>query len=81
MDPRSSRGRELLDQPRRAAPILNVLSEAELFEKFLHTRYVGQKRFGLEGAESTIVALQTVLDEAADVASKKRSLAWRTADD
>ena len=46
--------------------ILNALSEAEVFEKFLHTRYVGQKRFGLEGAESTIVALQTVLDEAAD---------------
>ncbi len=52
-----------LEEQRR---ILNVLSEAELFEKFLHTRYVGQKRFGLEGAESTIVALQTVLDEAAD---------------
>src|SRR6202789_707107 len=33
--------------------ILNALSEAEVFEKFLHTRYVGQKRFGLEGAEST----------------------------
>ncbi len=46
--------------------ILSALSEAEVFEKFLHTRYVGQKRFGLEGAESSIVALQTVLDEAAD---------------
>jgi 2-oxoglutarate dehydrogenase E1 component len=46
--------------------ILNVLSEAEVFERFLHSRYVGQKRFGLEGAESTIVALQTVLDLAAD---------------
>jgi 2-oxoglutarate dehydrogenase E1 component len=52
-----------LDEQRR---ILNVLSEAEVFERFLHTRYVGQKRFGLEGAESTIVALQTVLDVAAD---------------
>ena len=52
-----------LEEQRR---ILNVLSEAEVFERFLHTRYVGQKRFGLEGAESTIVALQTVLDEAAD---------------
>src|SRR6202453_2433024 len=46
--------------------ILDRLNAAEVFEKFLHTRYVGQKRFGLEGAESTIVALQTVLDEAAD---------------
>ncbi len=52
-----------LEEQRR---ILNVLSEAEVFERFLHTRYVGQKRFGLEGAESTIVALQAVLDEAAD---------------
>jgi len=52
-----------LDEQRR---ILNVLSEAEVFERFLHTRYVGQKRFGLEGAESTIVAIQTVLDAAAD---------------
>jgi 2-oxoglutarate dehydrogenase E1 component len=51
------------DEQRR---ILSALSEAEVFEKFLHTRYVGQKRFGLEGAESTIVALQTVLDDAAD---------------
>jgi len=46
--------------------ILNALSEAEVFERFLHTRYVGQKRFGLEGAETTIVALQSVLDDAAD---------------
>jgi 2-oxoglutarate dehydrogenase E1 component len=52
-----------LEEQRR---ILNVLSEAEVFERFLHTRYVGQKRFGLEGAESTIVAIQTVLDAAAD---------------
>jgi 2-oxoglutarate dehydrogenase E1 component len=51
------------DEQRR---ILGALSEAEVFETFLHARYVGQKRFGLEGAESTIVALQTILDEAAD---------------
>jgi multifunctional 2-oxoglutarate metabolism enzyme len=57
-----------LDEQRR---ILGALSEAEVFEKFLHARYVGQKRFGLEGAESTIVALQTVLDEAADRGQKE----------
>jgi 2-oxoglutarate dehydrogenase E1 component len=44
---------------------LDRLNAAEAFERFLHTRYVGQKRFGLEGAESTIVLLDTVLDEAA----------------
>ena len=32
----------------------------------MHSRYVGQKRFGLEGGESTIVVLQTILDAAAD---------------
>ena len=42
--------------------ILGALNEAEVFERFLHSRYVGQKRFGLEGGESTIVALQTILD-------------------
>ena len=40
------------------------LNAAEVFERFLHTRYVGQKRFGLEGAESAIVALDALLDEA-----------------
>ncbi len=44
--------------------ILDRLNAAEAFERFLHTRYVGQKRFGLEGAESAIVLLDTVLDEA-----------------
>jgi len=45
--------------------VLHALNEAEVFERFLHSRYVGQKRFGLEGAESTIVALQAILDSAA----------------
>ena len=47
------------------------MSEAEVFERFLHSRYVGQKRFGLEGGESTIVALQTILDAAADTGTKE----------
>ena len=45
--------------------ILGRLNAAEVFERFLHSRYVGQKRFGLEGAESAIVLLDTILDEAA----------------
>jgi 2-oxoglutarate dehydrogenase E1 component len=45
--------------------ILDRLNAAEAFERFLHARYVGQKRFGLEGAESTIVLLDTVLEEGA----------------
>jgi 2-oxoglutarate dehydrogenase E1 component len=51
--------------------ILELLNSAEVFERFLHTRYVGQKRFGLEGAESTIVVLDTVLDEAAKVGTQE----------
>jgi 2-oxoglutarate dehydrogenase E1 component len=45
--------------------ILDRLNAAEAFERFLHTRYVGQKRYGLEGAESAIVFLDALLDEAA----------------
>ena len=44
--------------------VLGRLNAAEAFERFLHTRYVGQKRFGLEGAESAIPLLDAVLDEA-----------------
>ncbi len=42
--------------------ILRLLFEAETFEYFLHTRYVGQKRFSLEGAESLLVILHTLLE-------------------
>src|SRR6202040_2595143 len=45
--------------------ILGRLNAAEVLERFLHTRYVGQKRFGLEGAESHIVLLGALLDAAA----------------
>jgi multifunctional 2-oxoglutarate metabolism enzyme len=45
--------------------VLDRLNAAEAFERFLSNRYVGQKRFGLEGAESTIVLLDAILDEAA----------------
>jgi len=46
--------------------ILHKLIEAEVFERFLHNKYVGQKRFSLEGAESLIPILDAVLDRAAD---------------
>lgn len=46
--------------------ILRKLNQAEAFEKFLHTKYVGHKRFGLEGAESLIPLLDRVLGAAAD---------------
>ena len=46
--------------------ILERLNSAEAFEKFLATKYVGTKRFGLEGAESAIPILDEVLSQAAD---------------
>ena len=51
--------------------ILDGLNAAEVFERFLHTRYVGQKRFGLEGGESTIVVLREILTAAADANLKE----------
>ncbi|MGG7463886.1 MULTISPECIES: multifunctional oxoglutarate decarboxylase/oxoglutarate dehydrogenase thiamine pyrophosphate-binding subunit/dihydrolipoyllysine-residue succinyltransferase subunit [unclassified Plantibacter] len=44
--------------------ILGKLNEAEAFETFLQTKYVGQKRFSLEGGESTIALLDTILQGA-----------------
>ncbi len=46
--------------------ILERLSAAEALERFLHTRYVGQKRFGIEGTESAIPILDELLSAAAD---------------
>jgi 2-oxoglutarate dehydrogenase E1 component len=43
---------------------LERLSAAELFERFLHTKFVGQKRFSLEGAESLIPLIDTLVEDA-----------------
>ena len=45
--------------------ILQKLNDAEAFERFLHTKYVGHKRFSLEGAESLIPMLDYLFNEAA----------------
>jgi len=44
--------------------ILSRLNEAEAFERFLHRKYVGHKRFSLEGAESLIPMLDSILEDA-----------------
>lgn len=46
--------------------ILSKLNAAEAFETFLQTKYVGQKRFSLEGAETVIPMMDAVLDQAAE---------------
>lgn len=51
------------DQQKR---ILQKLNQAVIFEKFLHTKYIGQKRFSLEGGESTIAGLDAIINRAGD---------------
>ncbi len=51
--------------------ILKKLNEAVSFESFLHTKYVGQKRFSLEGGEALIPALDHLLEKASDLGVKE----------
>jgi 2-oxoglutarate dehydrogenase E1 component len=51
--------------------ILGKLNEAVVFENFLHTKFLGQKRFSLEGGENTIPALQTIINKAAELDVKE----------
>ncbi len=46
--------------------ILEKLNQGVMFEKFLHTKYVGQKRFSLEGGETTIAALDEIINTSAN---------------
>ena len=46
--------------------IMKKLNAAEAFERFLHTKYIGHKRFSLEGAETMIPIIETLLADAAD---------------
>ncbi len=54
----------------RKKQILKKLNEAVSFEAFLHTKYVGQKRFSLEGGESLIPALDALIEKAAEFGVK-----------
>jgi 2-oxoglutarate dehydrogenase E1 component len=47
--------------------VLDRLNAAEAFEKFLDRKYTGTKRFGLEGAEATIPALETILQRGVEL--------------
>lgn len=47
--------------------ILEKLNEAVVFENFLHTKFLGQKRFSLEGGETTIPALDAIINSSADL--------------
>ncbi|MCX7946146.1 MAG: 2-oxoglutarate dehydrogenase E1 component [Hydrogenophilus sp.] len=58
MEPIRNRPRFDVESKRR---ILERLTAAETLERYLHTRYVGQKRFSLEGGESALVALDEAI--------------------
>ena len=47
--------------------ILHKLNQAQVFEQFLQTKYIGQKRFSLEGGETTIPALDALINKSADL--------------
>jgi 2-oxoglutarate dehydrogenase E1 component len=51
--------------------ILSKLNEAVVFENFLHTKFLGQKRFSLEGGENTIPALHKIINNAAELGVKE----------
>jgi 2-oxoglutarate dehydrogenase E1 component len=72
---------DTLEQPYRKPSkeeqfrILAKLNEAEAFETFLQTKFVGQKRFSLEGSESLIPALDQILQSAADAQLEEVAIA------
>jgi 2-oxoglutarate dehydrogenase E1 component len=51
--------------------ILSKLNEAVVFENFLHTKFLGQKRFSLEGGENTIPALDKIIRRASELGAEE----------
>jgi len=68
MEPARNQPNFTSDQQRR---ILTSLHQAELFEKFLHAKYVGQKRFSLEGGETLIPVLDALVERSPAVGAKE----------
>jgi 2-oxoglutarate dehydrogenase E1 component len=61
--------RDFTDRGKRA--ILERLTDAEMFEKFLDKKYTGTKRFGLDGGETTIPALEQIIKRGSQLGLKE----------
>ena len=67
-------GKEIAFTREGRRAILNKLVEAEGFEKFLHVKYMGTKRFGLDGAESLIPAMEQIIKRGGNLGVKDVSI-------
>ena len=87
MDPEQRRWiQQRVEQPHAKPPreeqlrILLKLNQAEAFETFLQTKFVGQKRFSLEGGETTIPLIDEICEAAAGRRARRgHASAWPTA--
>jgi len=66
----TTRNRTALDSSTKKT-IFKRLAEAETFERFLHTRYVAQKRFSVEGGESVIPMIDCMIETSAEFGGKE----------
>ncbi len=64
-------GKEIQFTQKGRRAILNKLVEAEGFEKFLHVKYMGTKRFGLDGGESLIPAMEQIIKRGGSLGVKE----------
>ncbi len=64
-------GKEITFTQRGRRAILNKLVEAEGFEKFLHVKYMGTKRFGLDGGEALIPAMEQIIKRGGQLGVKE----------
>ncbi|MEM8698463.1 MAG: 2-oxoglutarate dehydrogenase E1 component [Pseudomonadota bacterium] len=64
-------GKEVAFTAEGRKAILNKLVEAEGFEKFLHIKYMGTKRFGLDGGEAAIPALEQIIKRGGNLGAKE----------
>ncbi|MBU2891582.1 2-oxoglutarate dehydrogenase E1 component [Celeribacter halophilus] len=64
-------GKEIQFTKNGRRAILNKLVEAEGFEKFLHVKYMGTKRFGLDGGESLIPAMEQIIKRGGNLGAKE----------